>query len=53
MKDRAEIDGLRAVAVIPVVFFHAGVSIFPGGFIGVNIFAADKDRTKSPVLRRI
>ena len=35
---RREIDGLRAVAVLPVLFFHAGFSIFAGGFIGVDIF---------------
>ena len=38
MKYRAEIDGLRALAVIPVIFFHAGFKIFSGGFIGVDIF---------------
>lgn len=35
---RRDIDGLRAVAVIPVIFFHAGVDIFAGGFLGVDIF---------------
>ena len=35
---RADIDGLRAVAVIPVVLFHAGVPGFGGGFVGVDIF---------------
>lgn len=34
---RADIDGLRAVAVIGVLFFHAGLS-FSGGFVGVDIF---------------
>lgn len=38
MKYRAEIDGLRTVAVLPVVLFHAGFSQFPGGFIGVDVF---------------
>jgi len=38
MKYRAEIDGLRAFAVIPVILFHAGFSSFSGGFIGVDIF---------------
>ena len=38
MKYRSEIDGLRALAVIPVIFFHAGFSFFRGGFIGVDIF---------------
>lgn len=38
MRYRPEIDGLRAVAVIPVIFFHAGFSLFSGGFIGVDVF---------------
>jgi peptidoglycan/LPS O-acetylase OafA/YrhL len=35
---RREIDGLRALAVIPVVFFHAGFNTFSGGYVGVDIF---------------
>lgn len=38
MKYRPEVDGLRAVAILPVVFFHAGSSIFTGGYIGVDVF---------------
>lgn len=38
MKYRAEIDGLRALAVLAVVFYHALPQHFPGGFIGVDIF---------------
>jgi len=38
MHYRPEIDGLRAIAVLPVLFFHAGYSIFKGGYIGVDIF---------------
>lgn len=38
MKYRAEIDGLRALAVLPVIFFHAGFELFNGGFIGVDVF---------------
>lgn len=35
---RKEIDGLRALAVISIIFFHAGYSIFDGGYVGVDIF---------------
>jgi len=35
---RPEIDGLRALAVLPVMLFHAGFSLFSGGFVGVDIF---------------
>ena len=38
MKYRAEIDGLRALAVVPVIFFHAGFELFSGGFVGVDVF---------------
>lgn len=38
MNYRTEIDGLRALAVLPVILFHAGFEIFSGGFVGVDIF---------------
>lgn len=38
MKYRREIDGLRALAVLPVILFHAGFTVFGGGFVGVDIF---------------
>ena len=38
VKYRAEIDGLQALAVIPVILFHAGLELFSGGFVGVNVF---------------
>lgn len=33
-----EIDGLRALAVLPVILFHAGIAAFGGGFVGVDVF---------------
>jgi peptidoglycan/LPS O-acetylase OafA/YrhL len=39
MRYRREIDGLRALAVVPVILFHAGfTSWFGGGFVGVDVF---------------
>jgi len=35
---RSEIDGLRAIAVAPVILFHMGFETFSGGFVGVDIF---------------
>src|ERR1700760_737805 len=38
MKYRADIDGLRAVAIAAIVVYHADISLLPGGFVGVDIF---------------
>jgi peptidoglycan/LPS O-acetylase OafA/YrhL len=35
---RPDIDGLRAIAVVSVVLFHAGFTMFSGGYVGVDIF---------------
>lgn len=35
---RAEVDGLRAVAILPVIIFHLCPSWLPGGFVGVDVF---------------
>jgi peptidoglycan/LPS O-acetylase OafA/YrhL len=35
---RPDVDGLRAVAIIPVVLFHLGLALFSGGFVGVDVF---------------
>lgn len=38
LKYRAEIDGLRAIAVVPVILFHVGFEKFSGGYSGVDVF---------------
>jgi peptidoglycan/LPS O-acetylase OafA/YrhL len=38
MKYGHEIDGLRAIAVAPVILFHARFGLFSGGFVGVDVF---------------
>ena len=36
MQYRKEIDGLRALAVLPVILYHSGITLFSGGYIGVD-----------------
>ena len=38
IKYRPEIDGLRALAILPVLLYHIGFAGFSGGFVGVDIF---------------
>ncbi len=38
MQYRPEVDGLRAIAIVPVVLYHAGLATLSGGFTGVDIF---------------
>jgi peptidoglycan/LPS O-acetylase OafA/YrhL len=35
---KPQIDDLRALAVLPLIFFHAGFNLFKGGFVGVDVF---------------
>ena len=38
MRYRSEIDGLRALSIIPVLWTHLGLPFLPGGFLGVDVF---------------
>lgn len=38
LQNRPDIDGLRAIAVLGVIFFHAGFSWISGGYVGVDVF---------------
>jgi peptidoglycan/LPS O-acetylase OafA/YrhL len=38
MRYRPEVDGLRTIAVVPVILYHAGLEVFRGGYVGVDVF---------------
>ncbi|WP_210713256.1 hypothetical protein [Pseudomonas sp. MWU349] len=42
-KYRPDIDGMRAIAVLSVVFFHAFPELIKGGFVGVDVFLLFQD----------
>lgn len=50
LRYRADIDGLRAIAILPVILYHAGVPGFGGGFVGVDIIFVISDYLISQTL---
>lgn len=49
---RPEIDGLRAVAVVPVILFHMGFQSLAGGYIGVDVFFVISGYLITSILRK-
>ena len=47
------IDGLRAIAVAAVIFYHLGFSWIPGGFLGVDLFFVISGFVVTPLILRI
>jgi len=43
MQYRPEIDGLQAIAIIPVIFFHAKLDLLKGRYLGVDVFFVISD----------
>ncbi|MBY0582217.1 MAG: acyltransferase, partial [Sphingomonas sp.] len=49
---RPDIDGLRAIAILPILLLHCGVSAVRGGFVGVDIFFVISGYLITAIIRR-
>lgn len=49
---RRDIDGLRALAILPVVFYHLGLGGFTGGYVGVDVFLVISGYLITSIIRR-
>ncbi|HEJ6187376.1 TPA: acyltransferase, partial [Pseudomonas aeruginosa] len=49
---RRDIDGLRALAILSVVFYHLGLGGFTGGYVGVDVFLVISGYLITSIIRR-
>ncbi|MGC3500635.1 hypothetical protein ACPTIV_28990, partial [Pseudomonas aeruginosa] len=52
MPYRRDIDGLRALAILPVVFYLLGLGGFTGGYVGVDVFLVITGYLITSIIRR-